>query len=46
MDIKERIDGLTEAEAKAALMAIIDTLIAMQKGFDWALNNAIKEARK
>jgi len=46
MDIKERIDGLTEQEAKTALFEIIQTVIAMHKGFLYELKKILKEARK
>ena len=46
MDIKARIDALTEAEAKAALVEIIQTVIAIHKGFLYELKKILKEARK
>lgn len=46
MDIKQRIDALTEAEAKAALEQIVNTVIAMNKGFLYELKHILKEARK
>jgi hypothetical protein len=46
MDIKQRIDALTEQEAKAALFEIIQTVIAMHRGFLYELKKILKEARK
>ena len=46
MDIKTRIDALTEAEAKSALEQIINTIIAMHNGFLYELKNVLKEVRK
>jgi len=46
MDIKARIDALTEQEAKAALVQIVNIVIAMHKGFLYELKHVLKEARK
>ena len=46
MDITTRIDNMTEAEAKAALEEIVNTVIAMHKGFLYELKHILKEARK
>lgn len=46
MDIKTRIDELTEDEAKAALLRIVNAVIAMNKGFLYELKLVLKEARK
>ena len=46
MDIKTMIDTLSEAEAKAALEEIVNTVIAMNKGFLYELKRVLREARK
>jgi hypothetical protein len=46
MDIKTRIDAMTEQEAKAALVQILNTVIAMHKGFLYELKHILKEVRK
>ena len=46
MDIKTRINAMTEQEAKAALERIVNAVIAMHKGFLYELRCVLKEVRK